>query len=83
MSLYDVTSCLAACSHVPFGVSEGLCLRGLCPKGLCPWVAVNGMGVSLWGSPSGGSLSMGWGSPSGGSLSREVYVWGSPSGGSQ
>ena len=34
-SFYDVTSCLAVCSHVP-SVGWGLCQEGLCLGGLCP-----------------------------------------------
>ena len=51
-SLYDVTSCLAAWSHVPSGgfsvpgpmfLPAGLCLGGLCPGGRClGWGSLSG-----------------------------------------
>ena len=68
-SLYDVTSCLAAWSHVPSGGSLSLvtCSFG----GL--YLGVSVQGVSVWGSLSGGSLSRGF--LSGGSLSRRVSSW--------
>ena len=59
-SLYEFTSCQAAWSHVPSGVSlsAGLCLGGLCPEGLCPGRGSLSAGVSVRETPR--TVMSGW-----------------------
>ena len=73
-SLYDVTSCPAAVSHILLG-GEGFSVPGpmflLSMAGVSIW-GISVWGVSFWGSLSGGGISIQGDLSPGGSLSREA-----------